>query len=283
MDNRYVEDFKKIINISANSLIKWLNQKLTKEFNYKTILKEKDYLYAEGDIPLMLVAHLDTVFRENYKILYYDPIAMVAWSPDGAGFDDRAGVLGILTILKNIKVKPHILFTMEEEKGGRGARAAASELNMRNKLKYIIELDRRGKNDCVFYDCHNEYFKNYVESFGFKTDTGSFSDISFLGPVWNVAAVNLSIGYEDEHTYAEHLNFNYWIYTIQKVIKMIKNINNSKYYKFLDKHSKKVKAEVVCECCGYAYPIDSIVQVMDVPFCIDCYNTYIKDDWGEHF
>ena len=32
----------------------------------------------------------------------------------------------------------------------------------------MIELDRRGKNDCVFYDCYCPDFIEYVEQFGFE-------------------------------------------------------------------------------------------------------------------
>ena len=45
-------------------------------------------------------------------------------------------------------------------------------------MKYIIQLDRRGTSDCVFYNCANEAFIEYVEKFGFIENFGSFSDIS---------------------------------------------------------------------------------------------------------
>ena len=31
----------------------------------------------------------------------------------------------------------------------------------------------------------------YIESFGFKVECGSFTDISIISPVWKTAAVNL--------------------------------------------------------------------------------------------
>ena len=58
-----------------------------------------------------------------------------------------------------------------------GAIKATKKLSIPD-IKYIIEFDRRGENDCVFQDCGNETFMNYVESFGFKTARGSYSDIS---------------------------------------------------------------------------------------------------------
>ena len=72
-------------------------------------------------------------------------------------------------------------------------------------LKFLIQLDRRGKDDCVFYDCDNKNFNKMIQSYGFKKADGTFSDISIIAPVWGIAAVNLSVGYYSEHSVAERL------------------------------------------------------------------------------
>ena len=281
----FVKQFRKLINMNPQGLMGYLNQQLNENYKYsETIIENDFYLYAPGDIPVMLVAHLDTVFPESSKELYFDPVKEVLWSPDGAGFDDRAGVLGILTIL-SFGLKPHILFTMGEEKGGKGAQRAVSTLKLRNKFKYIIELDRRGRNDCVFYDCGNHKFIKYVQTFGFDFATGSFSDISFLGPVWDIACVNLSIGYEDEHTYAEHLFLSNFKRTIVNVIKMLRDIDSAKYYKFMGPKKKKENKVIYhCDCCGMSFGASEVVQVKDLGiFCMPCYNNYIRFDWEEDY
>jgi hypothetical protein len=68
----------------------------------------------------------------------------------------------------------------------------------------MIELDRQGRDDAVFYDCDNPEFEEYITKFDFVSDWGTYSDISTIAPSWECAAVNLSIGYFDEHSYAEH-------------------------------------------------------------------------------
>jgi hypothetical protein len=68
------------------------------------------------------------------------------------------------------------------------------------ELKYIIEYDRKGRKDCVFYQCDNRDFVDFVEKFGFKEATGTFSDISVIAPALGVAAVNLASGYYFPHT-----------------------------------------------------------------------------------
>lgn len=101
------------------------------------------------------------------------------------------------------------------------------------ELKYIIQLDRRGDNDCVFYDCWNEEFMNYIMQFGYEMALGSFSDISTICPAWDIAGVNLSIGYRDEHTYGERLYLNPLMRTIEKVEKMLEDIDNVPMFKYI--------------------------------------------------
>ena len=192
---------------------------------YEIIYYTEDYIVAIGDIPVALVAHLDTVFTIPPENIFYDRIKNVMWSPDGLGADDRAGVYSIIQIIKQ-GLKPTIIFTTEEEKGAIGASKLVEQFpNPPVDLKYIIELDRRGSIDCVFYECDNAEFEQYVESYGFITNFGSFSDISVICPAWKVAGVNLSIGYVDEHSYNELLYIGHMFATIKRVVKMLQEVN----------------------------------------------------------
>ena len=163
---------------------------------YKKIIATEDYIYAVGDVPIGLLAHMDTVFKAPPEEIYYDTRQNVIWSPQGLGADDRAGVFAILKILQQTKLRPSIIFTTNEEVGGLGAFQLADEVKKPvSDLKFLIQLDRRGSDDCVFYDCDNREFVNFIESYGFKENFGSFTDISILCPIWGIAGVNLSIGY----------------------------------------------------------------------------------------
>ena len=75
-------------------------------------------------------------------------------------------------------------------------------------LKFLVEIDRKGANDAVYYDCDNPDFEEYITGKGFQTAIGSFSDISLLAPELGVAAVNLSSGYYNAHTLHEFINVN---------------------------------------------------------------------------
>lgn len=212
--------FTSLVKLSPQGLLRLLNKYVDKK--YSTVISTEDYLVGVGDIPVALVAHVDTVFTESPKDIYYDKEKGVLWSPQGLGADDRAGVFAILKILQS-GLKPTVIFTTEEEAGGLGAEKLTKDFPKCpiSNLKYIIQLDRRGTNDCVFYDCDNADFTRYVESFGFIQNFGSFSDISVLCPKWKIAGVNLSVGYENEHTLCETFHLNPWSATVRKVQMML--------------------------------------------------------------
>ncbi len=227
-DNDY-KLFKSIVSLKQSSLQKTLEAFLNKK--YDTVISRKEYLFAKGDIPIALVAHMDTVFQKPPKDIYYDREMGVIWSPEGGCGDDRAGVFAILKVIQS-GLRPSVIFTTDEEVGGLGAEKLINDFpEAPTQLNYIIQLDRRGTNDCVFYDCDNPQFVQYVESFGFIENYGSFSDISEICPAWGMAGVNLSIGYEDEHSVSETLHVNPLLKTISKVKSMLQatNIPEFKY------------------------------------------------------
>ena len=63
------------------------------EQRYDNVIATKDYVVAIGDIPIALVAHLDTVFKYPPEEIYYDRVKNVMWSPAGLGADDGIVVI----------------------------------------------------------------------------------------------------------------------------------------------------------------------------------------------
>ena len=172
-----------------------------KKLGYETV-KKKGFLYAEGTVPVLLVAHLDTVHNELPHIICRSEDGRYIMSPQGIGGDDRCGVYMILQIISEVRC--HVLFCEDEETGGHGARAFTKS-GIKPDVNYIVELDRTGSNDAVFYQCRNRQFERHINSFGFQTAFGSFSDISILAPHLNLAAVNLSTGYYHAHQPGEYV------------------------------------------------------------------------------
>ncbi len=215
-----INTFKTLCKAREQSILSVMSSFL--KTKYTNVERTPAYVLAEGDIPVALVAHADTVFKNPPKTFFYDQKQTVLWSPDGMGADDRAGIYAIMEIIKRTNLRPHVIITTGEEIGCAGAsKLVGHYYKFPYELKYMIQLDRRGVKDCVFYDCDNEQFEKFVEGFGFVTDWGSLSDISVLAPAWGVAAVNLSVGYYNEHSNTELLCFEILHNTIEKVKRML--------------------------------------------------------------
>jgi len=217
--------YQNICHLSEQGVLAFMRDLLTSR--YEKVVATPSYVYALGDIPVALVAHADTVFKLPPSIdnFFYDQEKDVIWNPDGAGADDRAGIFAITKIVRNFKLRPHVIITTGEESGCIGAgKLIIAEREFPAELKFMIQLDRRNHLDAVYYDCDNEEFEKFITEFGFKTEWGTLSDISLLAPAWGVAAVNLSVGYEDEHHEVERLHVD-WLYeTIGKVINILHRV-----------------------------------------------------------
>lgn len=192
--NYDVSELKEILQMSQAELKSYLESSLQNS-GYHTVNKQ-GFLYAPGTVPVLLVAHLDTVHHEKPRIICFSEDRRFVMSPQGIGGDDRCGVFMILQLTRCANC--HVLFCEDEETGGQGARAFTKS-NVKAKVNYIVEMDRRGDNDAVFYECENPDFTDFVLSFGFVEKQGSFSDISVVAPHLKTAAVNISAGYYNEH------------------------------------------------------------------------------------
>jgi len=245
MIKKYIDSYKYICKQPTEELPEILIEQLKHFYTNILTTETYDYIAAEGEIPIALVAHMDTAFPSPPVQIYYDKEEGVCWSPQGGVGDDRAGIFLIFLILKQ-GLRPHIFFLNDEEYGGIGASRLVTDLyQCPFDVKFFIELDRRGRLDAVFYNCENEDFTNYITSFGFHKTEGIFSDISIICPAWEIAGVNLSIGYQNEHSQLETWNINYALETFYRVINILKDEKSSSYYNYVTKILKKK-----CDCCG---------------------------------
>jgi hypothetical protein len=191
---------------NQHALKEYLRKEVSKFFRSKNLKNTKNYLYCRGTIPVLVVAHLDTVHRLPVESVWqrYDD-NMIITSPQGIGGDDRCGVYIIMQLLKS-GLRPSVLFTTDEESGAYGAQAFCKNIKKLN-VNFILEFDRRGCNDVVRYNDDNDALLVEIEKFGFKEAFGSFSDISWLCPHFGISGVNLSSGYYKAHTTQEYINF----------------------------------------------------------------------------
>ena len=207
--------------------------------------KKGKFLLVEGTARVLLIAHLDTVHKDSVRDICVSADNNIYMSPQGIGGDDRCGVYALVNIYEQSPIKPYLLFTCDEEIGGLGAQFFCDEyqeLKLPVELynaKMIIEIDRRGSNDAVYYDCFNADFEKYVTSKGFKTSLGSFSDISYIAPAMGIAAVNLSSGYYNAHTTSEYIVKSEIDAVIEKVVEMVTDSTKKDFPSF--KYAEKPK------------------------------------------
>lgn len=195
-----------------------------KSLGYRKIVNDDGYLYAEGDLPVMLIAHMDTVHSENVQVVYYNDGRL--YSPQGIGGDDRCGIYIIFEIIKTHKCS--VLFTEDEEIGCVGAdkfvkATKASDFN----LNYLIEFDRKGHNDAVFYEGDNKDFEKFIlknddgSNGYFEKQWGSFTDICEIAPHLGVSAVNFSSAYYSPHSTSEYIRLEELDVIIEEAKKII--------------------------------------------------------------
>ena len=241
---------------------------------YDNIVTTDSYIIAKGDIDICVVAHMDIIHPHPPVKVVLNTHKNKLWSPSGLGADDRAGVFLILLLIRD-GLRPHLILTLGEEAGGVGASILAQDIHEPPfPVKYMIELDRANENDCVFYDCDNKEFRKYIESFGFQTELGTYTDITFIAPEWNVAAVNLSVGYVNEHTNSEVLFLDWMMSTYKKLDKMLRDSKNIEKFDYIPKEYE-FEEIVMCEGCGKFDDVWATLPINDNYgnphyYCLEC-------------
>lgn len=204
-----------------------LFKNLCEMYHGKSLYIKGKFILVKGTAPILLVAHLDTVHKEPVRDICTSADGNILMSPQGIGGDDRCGVYALVNAYEQSAIKPDLLFTCNEEVGGIGAKSfsylhSLGKLPMSlDKVKFIVEVDRKGSSDAVYYDCCNNDFEAYITDKGFKTVQGTFTDISIIAPQLGIAAVNLSSGYYNAHQLCEFINRNELDATLAKILTMI--------------------------------------------------------------
>lgn len=226
------ERFEKICLMRQNRLKIFLRDEM-KETG-KEVIEDNGFLFVQGSLPILLVAHMDTVHKDlPTEIIYANGTIS---SQQGIGADDRAGIYMILEILKQHDCS--VLFCEDEESGCIGSgKFCKSKLakELTGKFNYLIEIDRMNGNDAVFYECDNPEFEEFITKEHWKTAIGSYTDIVELSPVLEAASVNFSCGYYKQHTKDEYLVLDEMETNIKEICKLIDRTDMEKdKYEYID-------------------------------------------------
>lgn len=180
------------------------------------------YVKGSRNDKVLLVAHYDTVWEAaKIKLETWGTMLVSAHSKIGIGADDRAGIAA----LWELRNSGHSLLIVPDEEVGCVGSSGVVQYHA-DKLRderFAIQFDRRGSRDLVYYDCQNPKFERFMKQNmpGFGTAQGSVSDISVLCPALGVAGVNISIGFEYEHTASEQLDVLDWHRTVMTVQQLL--------------------------------------------------------------
>jgi hypothetical protein len=212
-------NFFEIAKMRTDTLLGKFLPSFLKFYGYRP-KRGKFYVYAAGKIPILLVAHADTVFAKPPQKIFFDRKHKVYFSPDGLGADDRAGVFGILKLV-SLGYRPSLLFTDLEESGGLGAQFFADHEEPECNL--IFAIDRRGENEAATYNCDSPQLREILDTHGFKIVHGSFSDISIICPRFGIAGANVSAGFYENHTCHEYFCEKSLWNTLGKLTEILEN------------------------------------------------------------
>ncbi len=187
------------------------------------------YVYLPGTRKdrVVLVAHTDTVWDENYDKPCRTPVQPVydgsllrGSNPDcGIGADDRAGC----AMLWALRDSGHSLLLVDgEEHGKRGAaylRSSAPKLyRALNRHRFMLELDWVGNGTCLFNQVYNtNRFRQYI--FHALGCTGAQNsggcDLQVL--CRSICGANIGIGYHNYHSAKECISLSEWERTLTQL------------------------------------------------------------------
>lgn len=247
----------------------------------------------------MLCVHLDTINnsrnREDKPLspnnFVFDRENQV-WSltPESdlhcLGGDDRAGLWIIFQLLldKELSKKYSYAFFFDEEVGGKGSNQYMKDFpnDYEEGVTAWIGLDRKGKLECATYNNDNQELINLCVTNGFSRTYGTFTDASNLAD--NVACINLSVGYYNEHGHNEIICLNDTKETLYKLQQLVDDFGSKVYEAEQDEYTFNDYSRyyggfsykqpnlnhfepVLCEVCGTHAPLYEADGYM---VCVEC-------------
>lgn len=174
-----------------------------------------------GGVRPALCVHTDTVGNTHPEaITKYGDVWRNADPKKLLGADDRAGCYIVKELLTRNHTGYHYLIFDWEETGGIGSSNYAmtdiAESNTQ-RTSAFIGLDRMGVLEMACYGHESDAFLTAMDMEDWKFTDGSFTDASNLARALDRCCVNMSVGYNNEHTRHETLNLSYLGVTINQL------------------------------------------------------------------
>lgn len=202
-------------------------------------------VFVEGTVPMVLVAHMDTVYTEEPKKIAVEGSKLYTpkGSRAGVGGDDRCGCYCLFTAAE-WEFKPSLLFCSDEETV---ANASSSNLGCLDwhGYKCFIEIDGPGFG--VFYagSTSNKYLNEFMENeIGLTKLQTSFNDISNICLPGNPPGITLGAAYYNQHEANEEWISYFGLSVVVQTINQIINNLHKLEYSVLEESKSRAKRSI---------------------------------------
>lgn len=183
-----------------------------------------------GELP-MICSHLDIIANKlPDKVLMNEDI--IKSENEILGGDDGCGNFIMVNLMKSRPNDFIFAFFHGEERGCIGSShftITDDFYDIIDNVSCFIAVDRRGKNDLATYGYNNEDLIEIFEDVGYNAVRGSYTDVTILSGSSDIACVNLSVGYYNEHTKYEYVKPQETIDTLGTLMNLTDNLWNVKF------------------------------------------------------
>lgn len=202
----------------------WLFSRL-QDYGQSPQFDDYGNIWCKNGSKTLFTSHTDTAVRDKPGVVRQttrlDDAGIVSLAePDKGGVlgaDDGAGIAMMLALIKG-GVQGDFVFFREEEVGGVGSSWAAQHLKSELEgYSHAIAFDRRGTTNVITHQgfsrcCSDEFAQALADAVGLAyapDDSGVFTDTANLTHIIP-ECTNLSVGYYNEHTSRETLDYGHW-------------------------------------------------------------------------
>ncbi|MCD8212923.1 MAG: hypothetical protein LUC34_02530 [Campylobacter sp.] len=236
----------------------------------------------------LICTHIDTINEargalnptKEDLIISGDFISLAPSSKSACiGGDDRNGVYIALKLMQINKPFAFGFFT-NEEVGCKGSTELSTFIDTLNTTCFI-GLDRRGFNEAALYGYDNNELTKIFKNLGYRQAYGTVTDASNLSLLCNknLACINISVGYEGEHTRAETI----YLTAVNRTLEVLSNIDASLFsaglfkYAVGQNHSDGLYLDYYHDDTGYFYGDETFYNDDMLDF-LECEADYINDE-----
>ena len=291
------KEFVRMLHMSQEELYDYVLEAIPENMTIINVVGSYIYISTtpNQNKPL-LISHLDTVDSHGIRgdkqpipniVIDNSGIMSVADDKSVLGADDRAGVWIMLQMLrKDIMIANDYdyLFCCDEEIGGVGSSVFAKDYKHNlNNYNCFISLDRQGTDEVATYGYDNDDLIKVFKDVGYVKARGTFTDCVNLSSESDIACVNLSVGYFNEHSSREiqHIDVLYSTLEILTNNDIRDKLAIVKYEAKKDNYWYSYDSNYdldpcLCDCCGQHLPLYNIdiSKTEYVMVCEECVPLY---------